>query len=224
MFVNALPRDRESEVSAPPENSADGSDRRTDAGDVTRILRQAAHCRAHRAEELLPLVYDELRRLANERLAGEKPGQTLQGTALVHEAYLRLINVDHASCWDNRNHFFVAAAEAMRRILVENARRKAGRCHGGGFRRQFLDLEMLPLPHADLEILAIDEALAKLSGERPEVAHLVQLHYFAGLTLDETAALLNVSVRTAHRYWAYARAWLYQELAPAPHRPTSDNS
>jgi RNA polymerase sigma factor (TIGR02999 family) len=191
---------------------------------VTRILGHAAQGSTQAAEQLLPLVYDELRRLAAQRLAGEKPGQSLQATALVHEAYLRLVGVDQARQWDGRNHFFVAAAEAMRRILVENARRKGSVRRGRDFRRQEMELERLPMPQAEEEVLAIDEALVKLSAERPEVARLVQLRYFAGLALEEAAALLGISSRTAHRYWSYARAWLRHELVDGPRPPVSDGS
>ncbi len=222
MVRDALRPDHAVEAPAPNGHPVERFDPRSTAGDVTRILAQATQGSAQAAEQLLPLVYDELRRLAIRKLAGEKPGQTLQATALVHEAYLRLVgNDDQAPQWDSRNHFFVAAAEAMRRILVENARRKASIRRGGEFRRQDLDLELLPLQEAAQEVLAINDGLQKLAGERPAVAKLVELRYFGGLTLDEAAALMEVSPRTAHRYWAYARAWLHEELvrAPAVHTP-----
>ncbi|MCU0962665.1 MAG: ECF-type sigma factor [Pirellulaceae bacterium] len=187
--------------------------------DVTRILSQIESGDPKAAEQLLPLVYDELRHLAAAKLSQEKPGQTLQGTALVHEAYMRLMGDDPPPKWDSRNHFYVAAAEAMRRILVENARRKASVRRGGAFRRQDVDLELLPGQEADEEVLAVNHALQKLAGERPTVARLVELRYFGGLTLDEAAALLEVSSRTAHRYWTYARAWLHSELTCAPSCP-----
>jgi RNA polymerase sigma factor (TIGR02999 family) len=178
--------------------------------DVTRILSAIEQGDPHAAEKLLPLVYDELRKLAAQWLAHEKPGQTLQATALVHEAYLRLVGDQH---FDNRGHFFAAAAEAMRRILVDDARRKRTVRHGGHVRRLDVDVDRLESRrHAD-EILAVDEALAKLAQENPSVAQLVNLRYFAGMTLDEAATVLHISVRTAHRYWDYARAWLHREIS-----------
>ena len=183
--------------------------------DVTRILSAIEKGDPHAAGQLLPLVYEELRKLAAQKLAQEKPGQTLQATALVHEAYLRLVGDQH---FDNRGHFFAAAAAAMRRILVEDARRKRAVKHGGQVRRLDVDIDRLESPnHAD-EILAVDEALAKLARENPAVARLVNLRYFAGMTLDEAAAVLQVSVRTAYRYWDYARAWLHHEIG-ASHSP-----
>jgi RNA polymerase sigma factor (TIGR02999 family) len=185
--------------------------------DVTRILDALAQGDAHAAGQLLPLVYEELRRLAAQRLADERPGQTLNATALVHEAYLRLVASGDASAprerhWNSRGHFFAAAAEAMRRILIENVRRKRRLRHGGG--RQRLDLDDLDLPAAadDERLLALDEALGRLAAEVPEAAAVVKLRYFAGLTIEQTAAALGVSVRTANRHWAYARAWLYQQM------------
>ncbi len=170
------------------------------------------------AGELLPLVYDELRKLAAAKLAFEKPGQTLQPTALVHEAYLRLIQNDEGRSgvdrvhWDGRGHFFSAAAESMRRILVENARRKACKKHGGDLGRQ----ELQELPDADLQtkedLLALDSALNALSQVNQEAYELVKLRYFAGLTMRESAEMLNISERTVGRLWAYARAWLHQEI------------
>ncbi len=186
--------------------------------EVTRILSAIEQGDAHAAQQLLPLVYDELRKLAAHKCAQEKPGQTLQATALVHEAYVRLVDVDKAQHWDSRGHFFAAAAEAMRRVLVENARRKRAVKHGGQVRRLHIDVDRLENPkHAD-EILAVDEALAKLARANPPVARLVNLRYFAGMTLEEAATVLGVSVRTAHRYWDYARAWLHHEIG------TSDSS
>jgi RNA polymerase sigma factor (TIGR02999 family) len=165
------------------------------------------------AGQLLPLVYDELRKLAAMKLAQEKPGQTLQATALVHEAYVRLLDGDHAQQWESRGHFFAAAAEAMRRILVENARRKHRRKHGGGLRR--IDLDGADLiggtPPSD-DLIALDEALKKLAAEEPVKAELVRLRYFAGLTIPEAAELLGISTATAERYWTYARTWLYCAL------------
>lgn len=164
------------------------------------------------ADKLLPLVYDELRRLATARLAHEPAGQTLQATALVHEAYLRLLGSEEPSEWDSRGHFFAAAAEAMRRILVDAARRKKRLKHGGELvRRDVAEIEVAaPEIHEDL--VALDEALTKLAAADPQAAELVQLRYFAGLTLPEAARILDISPRTADRLWAYARAWLHQEL------------
>ncbi len=167
---------------------------------------------AQAAAQLLPLVYDELRRLAAQKMAQEAPGQTLQATALVHEAYLRLVDDERAQPWNSRGHFFAAAAEAMRRILIEKARGKQCLRHGGGRQRLALDDLDLRQVEAAEDVLALDEALEQLAGEEPVVAHLVKLRYFAGLTIEQTAAALGVSVRTANRHWAYARAWLYQRL------------
>src|SRR5262249_54546430 len=162
---------------------------------------------------LLPLVYDELRKLAAAKLAQEKPGQTLQATALVHEAYLRLVGRSDEQKWDNRGHFFSAAAEAMRRILVENARRKSTQKHGGKLvRRTLADLPQFA-PELGDDLLALDEALEKLAKEEPVKAELVKLRHFAGLTVDEAAEALNISPATADRYWAYARAWLHAEIS-----------
>jgi RNA polymerase sigma factor (TIGR02999 family) len=181
--------------------------------DVTRILSAIEQGDAHAAEQLLPLVYDELRQLAAARLAQEKPGQTLQATALVHEAYLRLVDVEQAQHWDSRGHFFAAAAEAMRRILVEQARARATHKRGGQRRR--LDLDQLSLAEEDRapELLALDEALGELEGHDPQAAGLVKLRYFAGLTHQQAAEALGIGRRAADRLWALARAWLYQRLA-----------
>ena len=180
--------------------------------DVTRILCAIEQGDPHAAEQLLPLVYDELRRLAALRMAREQPGQTLEATALVHEAYLRLVDRDSAQHWNSRGHFFAAAAEAMRRILINRARDKNRLKRGGGRRR--LDLDRLAVADAaqDDELLALDEALDKLAAEDRASAELVKLRFYTGLTLDEAAQALGVSRRTADRYWAYARAWLYNEL------------
>jgi RNA polymerase sigma factor (TIGR02999 family) len=180
--------------------------------EVTRILSAIKSGDPCAAEQLFPLVYAELRQLAAQKLAHERPGQTLQATALVHEAYLRLVEPNEAPQWDGRRHFFAAAAEAMRRILVENARRKQRLRHGGGRKR--LDLDNLDLVDAGVseDLLALDEALERLAGEEAVVAEVVKLRYFAGLTIEQTAAALGVSVRTANRHWAYAKAWLYQQL------------
>lgn len=183
--------------------------------DVTRILSQIESGDASAQEQLLPLVYDELRKLAAIRLAQEKPGQTLQATALVHEAYIRLVDVDKAEHWNSRGHFFAAAAEAIRRILIEQARRKKSLKQGGQFQRGDIELDRLSAPAAQVDPLEIDEALRKLALEKPAVAKLVELRYFAGLTLDEAAAAERISLRTAHRYWTYAKAWLHAEISAA---------
>jgi RNA polymerase sigma factor (TIGR02999 family) len=179
--------------------------------DISRILDEIRQGEPAATEKLLPHVYDELRRLAAARLAQEKPGQTLQATALVHEAYLRLVG-GSPNEWDNRGHFFAAAAEAMRRILVEQARRKQRVRHGGGKKR--VDLEeacSLVQPHSD-ELLALDEALTRLAALKPVRAEVVKLRFFAGLTMAEIARTLEISLPTAERYWAFARTWLYAEL------------
>ena len=180
--------------------------------EVTRILSAIEHGDAHAAEQLLPLVYDELRELATQRLAQERPSQTLQATALVHEAYLRLVDVKEAQHWDNQGHFFAAAAEAMRRILVENARRKRSHKHGGDRRRQPLDPDAVAAPAAADDLLALDEALTRLAATEPQVAELVKLRYFAGLTIPQAAAQLQISPRTADAWWAYAKAWFQAAL------------
>ena len=180
--------------------------------DVTRVLAAVERGDPRAAEQLLPLVYDELRKLAAQRLAAEKPGQTLQPTALVHDAYLRLVDVDEAQKWNGRGHFFAAAAEAMRRILVENARRKMRVRHGGGRTRLTLaDLDLVVEP-PDEDLLALDEALEGLATVNPRAAELVKLRYFAGLTGQEAAGVLNISPRKADQVWAYARAWLLDSL------------
>ncbi len=185
--------------------------------DVTRILANLARGDAHAAGQLLPLVYEELRQLAARKLSQEAAGQTLQPTALVHEAYLRLVGATpQAASWDGRGHFFAAAAEAMRRILVENARRKR-RIHGGGRRRLELDEAHRQTEPPDDDLLAVDEALRALEQVDPPVAALVKLHFFAGLPLREAAEVLGISERTAYRDWAYARAWLARFLGrPEP--------
>jgi RNA polymerase sigma factor (TIGR02999 family) len=181
-------------------------------GEVTRILSAIEQGDGKAAEKLLPLVYDELRKLAAEKMAQEKPGQTLEATALVHEAYIRLVDTERVQHWDSRGHFFAAAAEAMRRILVENARRKAGRKYGGGMRRQALDDVADTGQSALDDVLALDDAIAKLEEEDPQVARLVQLRCFAGLSHEEAGRVLGVSAVTARRYWRYARAWLHRDL------------
>jgi RNA polymerase sigma factor (TIGR02999 family) len=180
--------------------------------EVTRILSEIEQGDPSAAERLLPLVYDELRRLAASRLAREAPYHTLQPTALVHEAYLRLVDTEQAQRWSSTGHFFAAAAEAMRRILVESARRKKAAKAGGGWQRHdLLDAELAVDSTGD-DLLVVDEALTKLAAEHPRASGLVQLRFFLGHTLEEAAALLGLEVRTAYRDWAYARAWLRREL------------
>jgi RNA polymerase sigma factor (TIGR02999 family) len=188
--------------------------------DVTRILSAVEQGDPHAAEQLLPLVYEELRKLAAQRLAQEKPGQTLQATALVHEAYLRLVDIEKAQHWNSRGHFFAAAAEAMRRILVDSARRKQRPKHGGGRQRVALDEALTSAGPGD-DLLAIDEALGRLAAEEPVKAELVKLRYFVGLSLEEAAACLGISPATAKRYWAVARAWLFAALSE-PGQPTPE--
>src|SRR5437660_1093998 len=180
---------------------------------VTQILSAIEQGDPHAAEQLLPLVYDELRKLAAQRLAQEKPGQTLQATALVHEAYLRLVDTEKVQRWDSRGHFFAAAAEAMRRILVDSARRKRSRRRGGGAKQRSLEGLEAAVPGSDDELLAVNEAVERLEKLDPAKAELVKLRYFGGLTIREAAQTLGISVTTANRYWAYARAWLHEELA-----------
>lgn len=180
--------------------------------DVTRILDAIAQGDAHAAAQLLPLVYEELRRLAAQKLAHEQPGQTLDPTALVHEAYLRLVGTADRPQWQDRRHFFAAAAEAMRRVLIDNARRRHAQKRGGDRTRQELDPSALAAPEASEELLALDEALTQLAAAEPRIAQLVQLRYFGGLTVKEAAAVLGVAPRTADDYWAYARAWLRTAL------------
>jgi RNA polymerase sigma factor (TIGR02999 family) len=180
--------------------------------EVTRILSAIEQGDPHAANQLLPLVYDELRKLAAQRLAQEKPGQTLQATALVHEAYLRLVDTPRAQQWNSRGHFFAAAAEAMRRILIENARSKAREKRGGNWQRvDFEELDVTTSVSPD-QLVALDDALARLVGLDPLAGELVKLRYFAGLALDQAAVALGVSTATAYRHWAYARAWLSSEL------------
>jgi RNA polymerase sigma factor (TIGR02999 family) len=186
--------------------------------DVTRILSAIEQGDPQAAAQLLPLVYEELRKLAAQKLAQEKPGQTLQATALVHEAYLRLVESERRGSsplhWNSRGHFFAAAAEAMRRILIERAR-SCHRLRRGG-RRQRRDLDRLDVAAEESadDLLALDEALERLAVEEPAAAQVVKLRYFAGLTIGQTAAGLGISVRTANRHWAYAKAWLYKQLYP----------
>ncbi len=179
--------------------------------DVTRILNAIEQGDGKAADELLPLVYEELRRLAAQKMAQEKSGQTLQATALVHEAYLRLVEAKDQN-WNSRGHFFRAAAEAMRRILIESARRK-GRLKSGGNREKVglddVDLTIEGLPE---DVVALDEALTKLAEDKPLMVQAIELRYFAGLTLEQTAEILGVSERTVSSYWTYAKAWLYREI------------
>ena len=179
---------------------------------LTQILSAIERGDPHAAEQLLPLVYEELRRLAEHKLAQEKPGQTLQATALVHEAYLRLVDVEKAQQWNSRGHFFAAAAEAMRRILVERARARGSLKRGGGRERLDLDALRFASPERPDDLLALDEALAGLAAVEPQAAELVHLRYFAGQTMSDAADMLGLSLRTTHRLWAYAKAWLLQEL------------
>lgn len=180
--------------------------------DITRILEAAQQGDAKAADELLPLVYDELRRLAAYRMAREAPGHTLQPTALVHEAWLRLVLPQQQGHFQNRAHFFAAAAEAMRRILVESARRKKRLKHGGEFERVSLDAVELPLPMPDDELLALDDALDRLKGVDARSAEVVKLCFFVGLTQEQAARELGISLATAERLWAFARAWLFREM------------
>ena len=179
--------------------------------DVTRILTAIERGDVKAANELLPLVYEELRRLAAQKMSQERPGQTLQATALVHEAYLRLVGLEDRN-WSGRTHFFAAAAEAMRRILIENARRKQRLKRGVTQQRVDLDDAYLAIEEPSEDIVALDEALAKLAEEDSVKAELVKLRYFAGLTIEQAAQLLGISRATADRYWSYARAWLFHEI------------
>jgi RNA polymerase sigma factor (TIGR02999 family) len=186
--------------------------------DITQILQQIESGDPSAAEELLPLVYDELRRLATAKMAQERPGQTLQATALVHEAYLRLVDVEQAQHWDSRGHFFTAAAEAMRRILVEKARRKARLKHGGEFRKQDWNDADLVEASTPEETLAVHDALDALEAANALAARLVKLRYFAGMTIPEAADALAISPRKADQLWSYARVWLLAEIQPEPPR------
>lgn len=176
--------------------------------DVTRILSAIEQGDPHAADQLLPLVYDELRRLAAAKMAHEVPGQTLDATGLVHEAYIRLVDTEKVQRWDSRGHFFAAAAEAMRRILVENARRKNRLKHGGGLSRVDLEDADLAYTSSPDELLAIDDSLARLAGEDTDAAQLVKLRYYAGLSIEEAAVMMGISRSTAYDHWDYARAWL----------------
>lgn len=183
--------------------------------DVTRILAAAERGEPNAARELFPLVYDELRRLAAQRISHERPGHTLQATALVHEAYMRLVGEPAGATrrWQNRRHFFGAAGEAMRRILVESARRRESQKRGGGMVRERLSEVDVAAPQRDEDLLALDDALRRLAEQDPAAAELVNLRHFAGLTLPECAEVLAISTRTADRLWAYAKAWLLEQLS-----------
>jgi RNA polymerase sigma factor (TIGR02999 family) len=180
--------------------------------DVTQILQGIENGEPIEAERLLPLVYDELKKLAAARLAQEHPGQTLQPTALVHEAYVRLVDVKQAQKWESRGHFFAAAANAMRRILIDAARRKRREKHGGDRNRLFLGDVAVPAPEPRDDLVALDTALTRLAKEDSQAARLVELRYFAGLSVAETAQVLGISPRTTDRVWAFARAWLHREI------------
>ena len=193
----------------------DASSIAADRATLTRLANEAGAGSHHAAAELLPLVYRQLRALAARRMRNERPDQTLQATALVHEAYVRLVDADKAQSWENRWHFFAAAAESMRRILVDNARRRARLKRGGEMRRIDLDNVELTVNEPPDELIALDEALSILAAAHPEKAQLVKLRYFGGLTQDEAAQALGVSKSTADRHWAYARAWLYRQLSTA---------
>jgi len=182
--------------------------------DVTRLIDAAAAGDPRAAADLLPLVYDELRKLAANRLSEEKPGQTLQPTALVHEAYVRLVGSEEPRSWDGRGHFFAAAAEAMRRILVDSARRKKSEKRGSGRARAELDEESLIADDSPFDLLELDDLLDHLARVNPQAAELVKLRFFAGLTGDETAAVLGISPRAADSLWVYARAWLFEKMNP----------
>lgn len=195
---------------------------------VTQLLQAIGRGERQATEDLLPIVYDELRRLARRKLSSEQPGHTLEATALVHEAYLRLVNDQQAPEWDGRGHFFAAAAEAMRRILIESARRRSRLKRGGDLDRQPLDEHPVTAPEADEELLALDAALAQFAVREPRKAELVKLRYFAGLTQAEAAEALGISDSTAARDWAYAKAWLFRAVskdrhAAAPWQKTSNH-
>ena len=192
-------------------------------GELTRILSEIEQGRPYAADQLLPLVYDDLRKLASQKLAMEKPGQTLQATALVHEVYLRLVGPVDKPRWEGRRHFFGAAAEAMRRILIERARRKHGPKQGGHLHRIDANLDAIAQDAGQVDILALDEALTRLAKDSPVRAELVKLRFFAGLTMSEIAEILGISLATAERYWLYCRTRLFAELSdqlPISESPT----
>lgn len=184
--------------------------------DVTQVLAAIGRGDRHASEELLPLLYDELRRLAAQKLADESPGQTLQATALVHEAYVRLVSGREVQDWENRGHFFAAAAEAMRRILIENARRKLRVKHGGDLDRVELQVDIVAAPADPQRLIELDTALGKLASEDATAAKVVNLHFFAGLSLEEVGALLGMSRASVYRQWSYARSWLKCEMEGDP--------
>jgi RNA polymerase sigma factor (TIGR02999 family) len=183
--------------------------------EVTRILSNLAEGNPHAADELLPLVYEELRKLAAARMAAEAADHTLSATALVHEAYLRLVGPGEATRWESRGHFFAAAAEAMRRLLVESARRRKRHKHGGDHQRISLEAAESLMPSPSEDLVALDEALTRLAAQEPIKAEVVKLRFFAGLTMPEIARVLNISLATVERHWTYSRAWLYAELTDA---------
>ena len=189
---------------------------------ITQILSRLDDGDSSAADQLLPLVYSELRKLAAVRLANESPGQTLEATALVHDAYLRIVGGGEERRWDGRGHFFAAAAEAMRRILVENARRKSRRKHGGGMKRQRVEDAQIVASEVHEDLISLDTALEKLEAVDPKAVRLVHLRYFAGCTNAEAAEMMGISARTADRLWAFARAWLHQEITgqSPENRPT----
>jgi RNA polymerase sigma factor (TIGR02999 family) len=191
--------------------------------DLTRILSAIDQGDPAAAEKLLPLVYEELRRLAAQKLSHEKPGQTLQATALVHEAYLRLVDVKQAQHWDSRGHFFAAAAEAMRRILVENARAKGRHKRGGQMERVDLDTDCAVAESSQFDLLALDEALTRLAADEPVKAELVTLRFFGGLSMPDAARVMGVSLAKAERHWTFAKSWLFAALSEDPPGPFQEN-
>jgi RNA polymerase sigma factor (TIGR02999 family) len=212
-WISAVDRRARDQAMVPHPGHWQARERLVTMNEVTSILSAIEQGDAQATEQLLPLVYDELRKLAAQRLAQEKPGQTLQATALVHEAFLRLVEQDKAQRWDSRGHFFAAAAEAMRRILVDNARRKGGAKRGRGRARVELNLDALTNPERADDLIALDEALEQLAQTDPRTAELVKLRFFAGVGVKQAAKLLGISPRTADLRWAYARAWLFERLA-----------
>jgi RNA polymerase sigma factor (TIGR02999 family) len=192
--------------------------------EVTRILQKMAEGDTHESAALMPLVYNELRRLAARELRNDPAGNTLQPTALVHEAYVRLVDQNNEPRWNHRGHFYAAAAEAMRRVLVESARRKQSLKRGGGRERVPLEESRMAAPQRDAELLALDDALTRLAAHRPKAASLVSLRYFAGLTMEQAAASLGVSLRTAERNWTYAKAWLLETMAETDGQPSGDGA